>query len=101
MVVFSSAKPTVTAILVCPDAAKAKSATAIKAGAVETFLEVEIQLNRLATRMEAVCIKLEESNHPRFFGRDWRAKRPKTKLPMQKLCTNQLRRSKWLGSYRD
>lgn len=54
MVVFRSAKPTVNAILVCPDAAKAKSATAIKAGAVVTFLEVEIQLNRLATRMEAV-----------------------------------------------
>jgi hypothetical protein len=58
---------------------------------------VEVQLNKLAIRIKAVWIRLVESNHDRFFGRDRCAKRPKMKLPMQKLCARQLRRGKILG----
>jgi hypothetical protein len=36
-----------------------------------TFFGVEVQLNKLAIRIKAVWIRLVESNHARFFGRDW------------------------------
>lgn len=71
IIVFSSARPTVAAILVCPDAAKARSATTMRADTLVTFFGVEVQLNKLAIRIKAVWIRLVESNHARFFGRDW------------------------------
>jgi hypothetical protein len=60
-----------------------------------TSFELEVQHNKLAMRIKAVCIRFAESNHARFFGRDWYANRPKVKLPMQKLCARQLPRGKW------
>ena len=95
IVVFRSARPTVTAMLVCPDAVKASSATTVRADAMVMSFEVEVQHNRLAVRIKAVCIKFVENNHARFFGRDWCANRPKAKLPMQSLCTHQYRRGNW------
>jgi len=74
-------------MLVCPDAAKASDATTIRAGALVISFEAEVQHNKLATRIRVVCVRLVESNQARFFGRYWCAKRPKTQLPVQKLCT--------------
>jgi hypothetical protein len=95
MLVFSSAKPTVTAILVCPDAANARSATTIIAGILVTSFGVEAQLSRLTVRIRPVCIRLVEINHARFLGRDWCANRPKMKLPMQKLCARHFPYGEW------
>jgi hypothetical protein len=54
IVVFSSGKPTVTARLVCPAAAKAKRPTTIRAEALARFFDVEVQHTQAATNIKAV-----------------------------------------------
>jgi hypothetical protein len=69
MVVFSSGKPTVTARLVCPDAAKAKWPTTTRAEALVRSFEVEVQHKQAARNIRAVCIRFVESNQERLRGR--------------------------------
>jgi hypothetical protein len=54
IVVFSSGKPTVTARLVCPDAAKVKRPTTIRAEALVRPSDVEVQHKQAAKNIKAV-----------------------------------------------
>lgn len=68
IVVFRSAKPTVTAMLVCPDAAKASRATIIKAEALVISADGEAQRNRHDAKIRIAWMRVVESSQRRLRG---------------------------------
>jgi hypothetical protein len=94
--VFNSARPTVIAILFCPDAANAKKATMTRDDALVTFPGTVTHCNKAATSVKMAWTSVEEISHARRLAEWWWARRPNTKLPTQKLleCQSRLQLSR-------
>lgn len=90
MAVFSSAKPTVTARLVCPAAARDSNATITKANKLSLSPGTSKVCNRAAIRIRIACTKVLKSNQLRFLARARWASCANVKLPTQNLWTRQL-----------
>ena len=63
--VFSSARPTVTAILFCPDAANASRATIVNADMVKISSGDVIHCSKAATSIKMAWKSVDESSHAR------------------------------------
>lgn len=83
--VFSSGKPTVTAMLFCPDAANANKATITSADILVTSPGTVTHCNKAAASVKMAWMSVEEMSHARRRAEECWARRPNVKLPIQKL----------------
>lgn len=99
MAVFSSAKPTVTARLVCPAAARDSNATITKANKLSLSPGTLKVCNRAAIKIRIACTKVLKSNQLRFLARARWASCANVKLPAQNLWPCQLYKTLLLSGF--